>query len=710
MSATFQALITTVGLNHEQMVDLAKANNIHCNAIIRSQCGRESTRVTLLDGHELITIEANDEGCSVNRNRLFELSNADYISFFDDDISLPDDFSEKIDRLVSGQPAEAYFFNVKRELHSSKYDNCRKGAKLSGLRFRSRSANRFMFLRDYLVRCGIKFDESIGPGAALFCGEDTVFLNELRKKGLKPVCTGDFLKLTICDDSSTWFRGYDAKYFFSNGYIYSRINGSLWWLFCLRQGLKLRKHLKNLKLIDAFSFQIRGHKEWLRSKAAGDAPTFERFHSLENVDETRVLVISHNPLSKEESNGRTLLNYLSGFPLEQVANLYINNASYRQSKLLSSFCVSDRDVFKSIFTRNCGKRLESGETEPINKRNIAKKRNRKNKTCFHVLIRDLLWRIGRPFSKRLMAWLAETKPNVIVCYSGDFPYLASLCTKISRFLKIPAVMVNTENYLLKDHDWLPRKRLLQKTICSNILQKKLISTFGHSFIENPTVYLTKDLLIEHSRQFFNDKSTWIGNSTNVKPVLYSQRKINNAYYFGNFGLGRSDSLAKIFQMAQKYNPVFQLICYGKGSETDIRKLKEAGIDYRGFLPYEDLMKEVGEKADLLIHCEGTDAYFENDTRNAFSTKIPDLLATGLPTLFYASDSFCFVRYLKENSIRFVAANDIELEDALKEIFSKKFSSDDADAMQRLTLVEKNHNLQRNAEKFKAVIASVLEKQ
>ena len=66
----------------------------------------------------------------------------------------------------------------------------------------------------------------------------------------------------------------------------------------------------------------------------------------------KLLVISHNCFSKTGSNGRTLANYLKGWPKEKIAQIYIHPESPDFDICSQYYCISDKDVLKSILMLN----------------------------------------------------------------------------------------------------------------------------------------------------------------------------------------------------------------------------------------------------------------------------------------------------------------------------------------------------------------------
>lgn len=413
---------------------------------------------------------------------------------------------------------------------------------------------------------------------------------------------------------------------------------------------------------------------------------------------SKILLITHQPISMEGSNGRTLYSYLKQFSKEDLINFYIDGNA---NDLLASsyFCVNDRMIIRHFFFKSVGeirfpkpKKSDSTSSYKVGKKTLVK-----------VLCRDLLWRLSRVLNKRLKEWLLDEKPQCIVLQASDFPYLADLAKQISKFLDIPIIVQNTEEYLLKDHDFLSQKVTLFKKIVLKIYQWRLKKSYGELFSDCPVVYLTEELLKAHQKVYPNSRSVWIGNSTSLCPVERKITRISNAYYFGNFGLGRAKSLRSIAKVGTEANLDFRLHCYGNANDAELEELKGPGIEYCGFLPYADLINLIKKDADLVVHAEGEGLYYSLDNRFAFSTKIPDMLALGIPTLFYGSEKFAFVNYLSKNNVRFIARNESELTYCFDRIFSLKPDEYVSIVKNSVDLAKKNHSPQINSIKFKRVV-------
>lgn len=82
----------------------------------------------------------------------------------------------------------------------------------------------------------IAFSLLFGGGAKYGSGEDTLFLHDCIRSGLKLV--GVPVTLAKVDDSeSTWFHGYDQKFYTDKGALFSALYGKMAGIHCLRFAL-----------------------------------------------------------------------------------------------------------------------------------------------------------------------------------------------------------------------------------------------------------------------------------------------------------------------------------------------------------------------------------------------------------------------------------------------------------------------------------------
>ena len=116
------------------------------------------------------------------------------------------------------------------------------------------------------------FNTLFGSGATYSCGEDTLFLKELIEKGLKLYKTP--IRIASVDMSdSTWFKGYNEKYFRDKGALieaaYPRSSYLLAILQSVRNSKKcLGSYKKAAKL---FSYYTSGIADYRKIISGGNA-------------------------------------------------------------------------------------------------------------------------------------------------------------------------------------------------------------------------------------------------------------------------------------------------------------------------------------------------------------------------------------------------------------------------------------------------------
>ena len=127
------------------------------------------------------------------------------------------------------------------------------------------ATNRLAVRRARVEAAGICFSEHFGGGCRYGSGEDTIFLHDCLKRGLKiyavPICLGE-----TDDTSSTWFGGYDEKFFFDKGALFGAIYGGPGIIFCAAFVLRHRVFFQGnqpLKRTHAFARMCMGIREYL---------------------------------------------------------------------------------------------------------------------------------------------------------------------------------------------------------------------------------------------------------------------------------------------------------------------------------------------------------------------------------------------------------------------------------------------------------------
>ena len=116
--------------------------------------------------------------------------------------------------------------------------------------------------REVLHKKGITFSLLFGGGAKYSNGEDSLFIKQCIKSGMKALA----LPVTLGREvprPSTWFNGYTDKFFYDRGVLYKALYKGLAKPLALRFLIAHRDiMLTNRKLMDAYKLMTQGMKEF----------------------------------------------------------------------------------------------------------------------------------------------------------------------------------------------------------------------------------------------------------------------------------------------------------------------------------------------------------------------------------------------------------------------------------------------------------------
>ncbi len=255
---TLQMLVAAV---QKEPLELAKEMNIGSDAIIVSQGGENGYQEFQYNGHALRYFAMADKGVGLNRNTALLHATADILLFADEDIVYCDDYQDKVLAAFAEHPeADMLLFNVQASEGRETYHTDEYG------RVHWYNAGRyptysFAVKREKVHKNNITFSLLFGGGAKYSNGEDSLFLRDCLKSGMKvyrvPVLLG---KETARE--STWFRGYNEKFFFDRGVLYHYLYGSLAKVMIIRWLLKHKEELcKEISVKEAYGIACRGIKE-----------------------------------------------------------------------------------------------------------------------------------------------------------------------------------------------------------------------------------------------------------------------------------------------------------------------------------------------------------------------------------------------------------------------------------------------------------------
>jgi glycosyltransferase involved in cell wall biosynthesis len=215
-----EVIVPTVNRTREGCIDLLKTLKISSRVIIANQVSNQNLAQEKENiGPEQQVIFSQGKGVSLNRNTAIACSSADILLFIDDDCRLVPDY----------QTIVASFFDKHPEVDAVKFagqflnkprSKDRWGTKRAHWKQVSRTgAPGLAIKRSSLVKFHLKFCEKLGAPNYIYKGEDSLFLRQLlRKKAI--LWTNNMLIYELLADkeeNSTYFKGYDQRFFVSQG-------------------------------------------------------------------------------------------------------------------------------------------------------------------------------------------------------------------------------------------------------------------------------------------------------------------------------------------------------------------------------------------------------------------------------------------------------------------------------------------------------------
>lgn len=257
-----QVLVSTM---HQNDYSLLEKMNISSDAIVVNQCDRNDIDEFTHKGKSIKWYSLKERGVGLSRNTALVRATADICLFADDDVEYVDGYKDIIcDAFKKNPRADIIIFNVPsankergqyliRENKRLNFRNCfRFGTYQIAIRLES------------LRKANVHFSLLFGGGAKYSAGEDSLFLGDSLKKGLKIYSSYETIGV-VSHQESTWFKGYTDKFFIDKGVFYAALSPNMARMFCLRYAIKHKKMFERDKSwIEAYKLMIEGIKEWKR--------------------------------------------------------------------------------------------------------------------------------------------------------------------------------------------------------------------------------------------------------------------------------------------------------------------------------------------------------------------------------------------------------------------------------------------------------------
>lgn len=205
---------------------LVRQMHIRTDAVIVNQCGRYGYEEIMDSGHRIQTFSMPERGVGLSRNTALLHASGEICVFSDEDIVLVKDYEAQIRRAYEELPdADMILVNVRVAPSRRTYWN-EDIHRISYRNYGRYPAYSITAKKEALVRANVSYSLLFGGGARYSNGEDSLFLKDCLKAGLKiyshTACIGE-----ETERESTWFSGYHEKFFKDRGVLYHYLYGGL---------------------------------------------------------------------------------------------------------------------------------------------------------------------------------------------------------------------------------------------------------------------------------------------------------------------------------------------------------------------------------------------------------------------------------------------------------------------------------------------------
>lgn len=237
---------------------LLEKMNIQTDTIVINQCNNNEIEEFEYKGHNVKWISICERGVGLSRNTALMRSNADILLFADDDVVYFDDYEKSIiDTFEKYPEASLILFNLQSQNplrpeyivsvdHRIRWYNCLKYG-----------AIRIAVRKDAILKANIYYSLLFGGGARHQAGEDNLFILQCLKKGLVGISSSTHIG-TVKQEESTWFHGYDEKYYRDRGALFRAMYGKMSYFLLLLFELKNIRHKSKITFFNRMKLEMEG--------------------------------------------------------------------------------------------------------------------------------------------------------------------------------------------------------------------------------------------------------------------------------------------------------------------------------------------------------------------------------------------------------------------------------------------------------------------
>ncbi|MCR4661259.1 MAG: hypothetical protein K5765_04555 [Clostridia bacterium] len=364
----------------------------------------------------------------------------------------------------------------------------------------------------------------------------------------------------------------------------------------------------------------------------------------------KILIISHLALNKTNNVGKTLFEFFKHFKKSEIAQLFFTDILPDDDYCSEWYKVTDLDMLKSLKRKNKAgvEYFYKDEKNDVTNNFFYKKSV--GRSTIKLLLRDLIWKIGSIDWVELDAWIQRIQPTVIFVAPGYNSFAYDIALKIAQKHTLPLCTYIMDDYYFDRKNFLNPLEYFRIGILRSKI-KKLLFHSKHIFFVSEALQSAYNFLLNN-----NSSIIYTPYDSLEEPLKFDEHNEIKLFYAGSLGVGRWKILLEIARAISCIQGAHLDIYASKREEKLIKKvMKETNVNYCGFLP-QDRLKEEMRKYDFVVHTESFERKNRVKTRYSISTKVPELLSSGIPIFAVGPKKQASIEYLKKNDSAFICSS------------------------------------------------------
>lgn len=261
---------------NEKNFDFLDKFKLESDILIVNQCDENEYIEERRNGYLCRMIKTTKRGLSQSRNELLNNMNGDIGILCDDDVTYYLNYNNIIlNAFKKLKDADIIIFDIERINYYGKIKN--KVNKIKKVKsYKNYGSVRIAFRKESFYKNNLWFNLNFGAGSKYSSGEESLLLRDANKKKMK-IYEYPAIIAKVDYSTSSWFTGYDEKYFYDKGAwlkeAYPSLNILFKWYFIIKHAkininemYKIKKWInigiKNYKLNLSYKkFTLQGREE-----------------------------------------------------------------------------------------------------------------------------------------------------------------------------------------------------------------------------------------------------------------------------------------------------------------------------------------------------------------------------------------------------------------------------------------------------------------